>query len=136
MMPIQSRIYWSVVLSIRRTQVHSFVPYLPLIPLPLPHPLCCVTSLSFSRPQQYRKRRVSITQMSNSSPEEEQDDPILLRYVDYICSEEMMRPILQKVQEIIGIPILHLPCPSHRSGPKFDQIHEIFSESYANIGRL
>jgi hypothetical protein len=64
------------------------------------------------------------------------DDPILLKYVDYICSEEMMKPILQQVQEMIGIPIVHLPVPSDRSGPKFDQIHEIFSENYANIGRI
>jgi hypothetical protein len=63
-------------------------------------------------------------------------DPTILRYVDYICSEEMMAPVLQQVQEIIGIPILHIPVPSDRSGPKFDQIHDVFSENYANIGRI
>jgi hypothetical protein len=66
----------------------------------------------------------------------ETEDPKELRYTDYICSQEMMRPIISEVSKILGIPISFIPAPQDSSGPREDKAVEVFAANMADIGRI
>jgi hypothetical protein len=73
--------------------------------------------------------------------EEEGEPPLIpppasLRYIDYICSREVMAPILHEIEKSLGIPIIFLEAPPDRSGPKAQQAGEVFSDNFADFGRI
>lgn len=59
-----------------------------------------------------------------------------LRYVDFICSEEVMRPIIAQVEKELGIPIIYIAADPERSGPKEDYAVNCFATNQADIGRI
>ena len=59
-----------------------------------------------------------------------------LRYVDFICSGEIMRPIIAEVEAELGIPITYVEADPTRSGPKEDYAVNCFATGDALIGRI
>jgi hypothetical protein len=59
-----------------------------------------------------------------------------LRYVDFICSESAMRPIIARVEKELGMPITYVAADPDRSGPKEDFAVNCFAADLADIGRI
>lgn len=63
-------------------------------------------------------------------------DPQELRYIDFICSDTVMRPIIDQLAIELGIPIVYLTADPTRSGPKEDYAVETFAQGEADFGRI
>lgn len=59
-----------------------------------------------------------------------------LNYIDFICSDDIMKPIISEVSDIIDIPINYLIADPERSGPKEEYAIQTFEHGQADIGRI
>ena len=55
---------------------------------------------------------------SEQLEEEEQVELSSLRYIDYICGHTNMKPIIEAVEKLLGIPIHLIEAPGDMSGPR------------------
>jgi hypothetical protein len=64
--------------------------------------------------------------------------PLQLRYIDYICPADAMRPVMATLQDMLTIPaeILILEPPQDMSGPRENEAITVFAENRADIGRM
>jgi hypothetical protein len=75
--------------------------------------------MSLSSELSVHERPVQVIVMQEVEVEEEEEVEVSsLRYIDYICGHVNMYPILQAVEQILGIPIEMIVAPSDTSGPR------------------
>mgnify|MGYP003386141719 CR=1 FL=1 len=51
--------------------------------------------------------------------DDHQEEVKCLRYIDYICGHVNMKPVIEEVEKILGIPIELIPAPGDTSGPRY-----------------
>jgi hypothetical protein len=69
--------------------------------------------------------------------EEINDQPQrLLRYIDFISSQEQTKRVMQYAEYLTNMRILPLTAPADQSGPKIEEAVSTFAEGRADFGRI
>lgn len=69
----------------------------------------------------HMERKTLVVEIDEQGIREEEvqvDEVSSLRYIDYICGHVKMKPVIQAVEKILGIPIEMIPAPGDTSGPR------------------